>query len=129
MLLQSIEFVTDRLFILNNFIMRNFKLLECHALVFALHVLMLISLKQLGLRRFVLLILRLKIAKLAIKLIQRILEILNLLDSVLSFVISSQNSVLLLLKHIRNGSNSVFIIFGLGMKHVESLLLGVDVLV
>lgn len=115
MLLQSIEFVTDRLFILNYFIMRNFELLECHALVFALHVLMLISLKQLGLRRFVLLILRLKIAKLAIKLIQRILEILNLLDSVLSFVISSQNSVLLLLKHIRNGGYSVFIIFGLGM--------------
>ena len=98
--------------------MRNFQLLESHAFVFALHVLMLISLKQLALRRLVLFILRLKVTKFSVEFIQRILEILNLLNAVLCFVICSHNSVLLLLKHIRNGGNSVFIIFVLSMQHV-----------
>ena len=115
MLLQSIEFVTDRLFILNDFIMRNFQLLESHAFIFALHVLMLISLKELALCCLMLLILSLKVPKLPIKLVQRILEILNLLDGILCFVISSHNSILLLLEHIIDGGNSMVIIFSLGM--------------
>ena len=50
MLLQTIKFVTDRLFILSGFVVRNLEFLHSHGIVLALHVLVLVSLEKLTLR-------------------------------------------------------------------------------
>lgn len=128
-LLQSIQFVTDRLFILDSFIMRNLQLLKFHALILALHVLVLIGFKELALRCLVLLILLFKVAELAIQFIECVFEVLNLLDGVLSFVVRPNYSILLLLEHVGNGGDAMLVVIELGVQHVQPLLLSVDVLV
>lgn len=123
MLLQSVEFVTDRLLVLDNFIMRNLELLHSHGLVLALHVLMLIGLKQLTLRSLVLLILLLEVAKLTVQFVQSVFKVLNLLDSVLRFEGYTRYPILLLFQHVRNGCDAMVVILELGMEHVEAFLL------
>jgi hypothetical protein len=123
MLLQSIEFVTDGLLVLNGFIMRNLELLHFHRLVLGLHVLMLIGLEKLTLCCLVLLILLLEVAKIAVQFVQSVFEVLNLLNGVLCFVVCTRYRVLLLFQHIRNGRDAMVVILELGMKHVQAFLL------
>ena len=74
-------------------------------------------------------ILLLEVAKLAVQLIQRVLQVLNLLHGVRYFVAGTCYRVLLLLQQIRNGGNAVVVVLLFSVQHVKSLLLRVDVLV
>lgn len=103
--------------------MRNLELLHSHGLVLALHVLMLIGLKQLTLRSLVLLILLLEVAKLTVQFVQSVFKVLNLLDSVLRFEGYTRYPILLLFQHVRNGCDAMVVILELGMEHVEAFLL------
>lgn len=109
--------------------MRNLELLKFHALILALHILVLIGFEELALSCLVLLILLFKVAELAIQFIECVFEVLNLLDGVLSFVVRPNYSILLLLEHVGNGGNAMLIVIELGVQHVQSLLLSVDVFV
>lgn len=129
MLLQPIQFVTDGLLVLGGLIMCNLELLHSHALFLALHVLMLVGLEQLALRRLVLLILLFEVAELPIQFVQCKFEVLNLLNGILRFMIRARNRVLRLLQHIRNGRNAMVVVFKFCMQHVKSFLLSIDVLV
>ena len=95
--------------------MRNLELLHSHALVLALHVLMLVGLEQLALCRLVLLILLFEVTELPVQFVQCEFEVLNLLNGILRFVIRARNRILLLLQQIRNGRNAMVVVVELGM--------------
>ena len=95
--------------------MGNFELLHSHALVLTLLVLVLVGFEKLALGRLMLFILLFEVAKLPIQFIQCVFEVLNLLNGFLILRMCSHNSILISLKQLRNGSNTMIIIFKLSM--------------
>lgn len=94
-LLESIDLVAERLLVLLELVEGNLALLQFQRVVFILHVFILIGLEELGLGRLVLLILVLEVAELAVKLIQCIFELLNLLVGLVNFSACASYTVFL----------------------------------
>lgn len=112
-LLESIDLVAEGLLVLLQLIEGNLALLQFERVVFILHVFILIGLEELGLGRLVLLILVLEVAELAVKLIQCILELLNLLVGLVNFSACAGYTVFLVRKQILATINSLVVIITL----------------
>lgn len=77
MLLESIDFIGNRLLILFGLLQHNQQFLLLQLILFTVNILIFIGLEQLGLSVLVLLILTLKIPELSIQLVQSILLVLD----------------------------------------------------
>lgn len=105
------------------------ELLALHAAVLTVAVLELISLEKLSLSRLVLLILTFEVAELAIKLVQTILEVLNVSMGLLNLAADLVQLVISLGDDTLHGSNSLIIVLKIGTKNAATLMKSFHLLV
>lgn len=98
-------------------------------MVLALHVFVFVSLEHLALGGLVLLILILKVAELSIKLVEGVLEVLHLLHGLTDLALAAVDGLLLRVQEVRYTGYSLFVVVDLDTQDVDSLVLGLQVLV